>query len=133
MKELICTIVIVIEMAVFPVLAQLKSQTNNGAFNKLIKINRFSFLFRAPGGISVSKEGLALPIFISQLLGYVLSGVFVILNLLCYFISRKAFVIMMCVTCLVFVVEVVGLVIFDMILLRLSRSKQYFKRNKNKK
>ena len=102
---------------------------NNGAFNKLIKIKHFTFLFRAPGCISVSKEGIALPIFISQLLGYVFSLLLGILNVLCYFILPKLFETMVFVTCFILIIEVVSLVIFDMILLRLSHSKQYFKRD----
>jgi hypothetical protein len=134
MKDLIiCTIGNLILIAFFPVLAQWKSEVNNGAFNKLIKIKRFSFLFRAPGGISVSKEGVALPIFVSQLLGYVFALILGIVNLLCYLINLLMFKKIMFVTCLILLIEMVSLVIFDMILLKLSRSKQYFKRDKFKK
>ena len=131
MKDLIiCTIFFLIAIPILPNLLQLKSEVNNSAFNRLIKIKHFSFLFRAPNGMSVSKDGIATPIFISQLLGYILFVILATLNLLCYFISEKAFFIMVVITCLLFVIEAVVLVIFDIILLRLSRSKQYFKRNK---
>ena len=131
MKDLIiCTIFFLIVIPILPNLLQLKSEVNNSAFNRLIKIKHFSFLFRAPNGMSVSKDGIATPIFISQLVGYILFVILATLNLLCYFISEKAFFIMVVITCLLFVIEAVVLVIFDIILLRLSRSKQYFKRNK---
>lgn len=133
MKDLIiCTIFFLIAIPILPNLLQLKSEVNNSAF-RLIKIKHLSFLFRAPNGMSVSKDGIAAPILISQLLGYILFVILTTLNLLCYFISEKTFFIMVGITCLLFVIEAVVLVIFDIILLRLSRSKQYFKRDKWKK
>lgn len=134
MKDLIiCTIFFLIAIPILPNLLQLKSEVNNSAFSRLVKIKRFSFLFRAPNGMSVSKDGIATPIFVSQLLGYILFVILTTLNLFCYFISEKTFFIMAGITCLLFVIEAVVLVIFDIILLRLSRSKQYFKRDKCKK
>lgn len=131
MKDLvICTIGFLVAIPVLPNLIQLKSEINNGAFEKLIKPKHLSFLFVAPGGYPSSKEGVAFPIFISQLLGYILFGILTPLNLLCYFISEKVFFTMGKITFVVFIVETVGLVIFYIILLRLSRSKQYFKRDK---
>ena len=133
MKDLIiCTIFFLIAIPILPNLLQLKSEVNNSAF-RLVKIKRFSFLFRAPNGMSVSKDGIATPIFVSQLLGYILFVILTTLNLFCYFISEKTFFIIASITCLLFVIEAVVLVIFDIILLRLSRSKQYFKRDKCKK
>ena len=132
MKDLIIgAIFFLIAIPILPNLLQLKSEVNNSAFG-LIKIKHLSFLFRAPNGMSVSKDGIATPIFVSQLLGYFLFVILTTLNLLCYFISEKAFFIMVGITCLLFVVEAVVLVIFDIILLRLSRSKQYFKQDKCK-
>ncbi len=122
MKDLIiCTIFFLIAIPILPNLLQLKSEVNNSAF-RLIKIKHLSFLFRAPNGMSVSKDGIATPIFVSQLLGYILFLILTTLNLLCYFISEKIFFIMVGITCLLFVIEAVVLVIFDIILLRLSRS-----------
>ena len=133
MKDLIiCTIFFLIAIPILPNLLQLKSEVNNSAF-RLVKIKRFSFLFRAPNGMSVSKDGIATPIFVSQLLGYILFVILTTLNLFCYFISEKTFFIIASITCLLFVIEAVVLVIFDIILLRSSRSKQYFKRDKCKK
>ena len=133
MKDIIiCNILLLVLIPVFPIVVQLKSQVNNGAF-KLIQIKHLSFLFRAPNGMSVTIEGIALPIFVSQLLGYILFVILTTLNLFCYFISEKTFFIMAGITCLLFVIEAVVLVIFDIILLRLSRSKQYFKRDNCKK
>jgi hypothetical protein len=117
---------------VFPIVAQLKSQVNNGAF-KLIQIKHLSFLFRAPNGTSVTIEGIALPIFISQLIGYILFCLLGILDLLLYFMSPTLFTIMTFVIGLILFAEMISLAVFDMVLLKLSRSKQYFKRNKCKK
>ena len=132
MKDIIiCVTISLVLIAIFPILLQLKSQVNNGAFNRLINIKHFSFFFRAPGGMSVSREGLALPIFISQLLGYILALILGMLNLLCCFISQNLFKMMAIVTCGIMVIEVVCLVIFDVILLRISHPTQYYKRNKH--
>lgn len=130
MEYLIGGIFISVVIGLLPVMIQFKSQVNNGAFNKLIKIKRFSFLFSAPGQDPVSKIGVALPIFISQLLGYVLLVVFTTLNILFYFISEEMFITMMTITIYVLGGEAIILVIFNTILLLLSRPKEYFKRHK---
>ena len=92
MKDLIiCTIFFLIAIPILPNLLQLKSEVNNSAFSRLVKIKRFSFLFRAPNGMSASKDGIATPIFVSQLLGYILFVILTTLNLFCYFISEKTF------------------------------------------
>ena len=132
MKDLIiCNIGVLIAIPVLPILVQLNSQVNNAAF-KLIQIKHLSFLFRAPNGMSVTIEGIALPIFISQLIGYLLFFLLGLLNLLLYFMSPTLFKIMTFVTGIILLTEIISLAVFDMVLLRLSRSKQYFSRNKNK-
>lgn len=59
-------------MALIPVSMQFKiyDTVNNSDF-KVIRIRKFAFLFRAPAGISVSKEGVAIPLFVLQIVGYV--------------------------------------------------------------
>ena len=132
MKDIIiCNILSLVLIPVLPIVSQLKSQVNNGAF-KLIQIKHLSFLFRAPNGMSVTIEGIALPIFISQLIGYLLFFLLGILDLLLYFMSPSLFTTMTFIICLIMVAEWICLVVFDMVLLRLSRSKQYFKRDKSK-
>ena len=136
MKDIIiCNILSLVLIPVFPIVVQLKSQVNNGAF-KLIQIKHLSFLFRAPNGMSVTIEGIALPIFISQLIGYLLFILLGGLDLLLYFMSKPLFTIMTFVMGLILLTEMVSLAVFDFVLLKLSRSKQYFKRDtckKNKK
>ena len=132
MKDIIiCNILSLVLIPVLPIVSQLKSQVNNGAF-KLIQIKHLSFLFRAPNGMSVTIEGIALPIFISQLIGYLLFFLLGILDLLLYFMLPSLFTTMTFIICLIMVAEWICLVVFDMVLLRLSRSKQYFKRDKSK-
>ena len=132
MKDIIiCNILSLVLIPVLPIVSQLKSQVNNGAF-KLIQIKHLSFLFRAPNGMSVTIEGIALPIFISQLIGYLLFFLLGVLDLLLYFMSPALFTTMTFIICLIMVAEWICLVVFDMVLLRLSRSKQYFKRDKSK-
>ena len=123
--------VIILAIALFPVLGQFKSEINNWAF-KQIKIKHFAFLFRAPGGLSVSKEGIALPIFISQLVGYAFALVLAVLNVVFFFVSKAAFLRMALITLFVLAVEAITLIIFEIMLTRLSHSKQYFKRDKRK-
>ena len=133
MKNIIIpTLMFIIGMAIVPVGAQYNSEVNNGAFNKLVKIKYLSFMFSAPGRVSVTKEGVALPLFIMQLMGYVLSFIFFILNLLFYFISETLFLKMTIITVIAFFTEIITCVIIMMVLTRLSRSKQYFKRDKRK-
>ena len=132
MKDIIiCNILSLVLIPVFPIVSQLKSQVNNGAF-KLIQIKHLSFLFRAPNGMSVTIEGIALPIFISQLIGYLLFFLLGILDLLLYFMSPTLFTIMTFITGIILLTEMISLAVFDMVLLRLSRSKPYFKRDKRK-
>ena len=132
MKDIIiCNILSLVLIPVWPIVSQLKSQVNNGAF-KLIQIKHLSFLFRAPNGMSVTIEGIALPIFISQLIGYLLFFLLGILDLLLYFMLPSLFTTMTFIICLIMAAEWICLVVFDMVLLRLSRSKQYFKRDKSK-
>ncbi len=132
MKDIIiCNILSLVLIPVWPIVSQLKSQVNNGAF-KLIQIKHLSFLFRAPNGMSVTIEGLALPIFISQLIGYLLFFLLGILDLLLYFMLPSLFTTMTFIICLIMVAEWICLTVFNMVLLRLSRSKQYFKRDKSK-
>lgn len=132
MKDIIiCNILSLVLIPVWPIVSQLKSQVNNGAF-KLIQIKHLSFLFRAPNGISVTIEGIALPIFISQLIGYLLFFLLGILDLLLYFMLPSLFTTMTFIICLIMVAEWICLTVFNMVLLRLSRSKQYFKRDKSK-
>ena len=133
MKDIIiCNILSLVLITVLPIVSQLKSQVNNGAF-KLIQIKHLSFLFRAPNGMSVTIEGIALPIFISQLIGYLLFFLLGILDLLLYFMSPLLFTTMTFIICLIMGAEWIYLAVFNMVLLRLSRSKQYFKRDKCKK
>ena len=133
MKDIIiCNILSLILIPVLPIMSQLKSQVNNGAF-KLIQIKHLSFLFRAPNGMSVTIEGIALPIFISQLIGYFLFFLLGVLDLLLYFMSPTLFTTMTFIICLILCAEWICLAVFDMVLLKLSRSKQYFKRDKIKK
>lgn len=133
MKDIImCNILSLVLIPVLPIVAQLKSRVNNGAF-KLIQIKHLSFLFRAPNGMSVTIEGIALPIFISQLIGYLLFFLLGLLDLLLYFMSPAIFTIMTFVIGLILLTEMIILVVFDMVLLKLSRSKQYFKRDKCEK
>ena len=121
MKDMIiCNILSLVLIPVFPIVAQLKSQVNNGAF-KLIQIKHLSFLFRAPNGISVTIEGIALPIFISQLIGYLLFFLLGVLDLLLYFMSPALFTTMTFVIGLILLTEMITLVVFDMVLLKLSR------------
>lgn len=129
---IICNILSLVLIPVWPIVSQLKSEVNNGAF-KLIQIKHLSFLFRAPNGMSVTIEGIALPIFISQLIGYLLFFLLGILDLLLYFMSPPLFTTMTFIICLIMGVEWICLAVFNMVLLKLSRSKQYFKRDKCKK
>lgn len=132
MKDIIiCNILSLVLIPVFPIVTQLKSQVNNGAF-RIIQIKHLSFLFLAPNGMSVTIEGIALPIFISQLIGYLLFIILGVLDLLLYFMSPTLFTIMTFVMGFILLTEMVSLVIFDIVLLKLSRSKQDFKRDKRK-
>ena len=133
MKDIIiCNILSLVLIPIFPIVSQLKSQVNNGAF-KRIQIKHLSFLFRAPNGMSATIEGVALPIFISQLIGYFLFFLLGLLDLLLYFMSPSLFTIMTFVIGLVLWTEMITLALFNMVLLKLSRSKQYFKRDKREK
>ena len=87
-------------------------------------------MFHAPSGLSVSKEGIALPIFISQLAGYAFALVLAVLNVVFYFISKAAFLRMALITLFVLSVAAITLIIFEIILKRFSRYKHYFKLNK---
>ena len=68
MQLIIAIIFEMFVMAFWPIMVQFKSEINNAAFDKLIKLKHFSFMFRAPNGEPMSREGVALPIFISQVL-----------------------------------------------------------------
>ena len=68
-------------MAFLPVIRQYKSGILNEAF-KRIKIKKLAFLFRAPSGASVSKDGIAIPVFVEQIIGYVLSVLTLITDLI---------------------------------------------------
>lgn len=134
---IISNIVLLVAIPVLPVIVAQNRRVNNSAF-KRVKLKHLAFLFCAPVITSVAKEGIALPIFISQLIGYFLFILLGILDLLLSLISPALFIIMSFVICITAVVELVSLAILDFVLLklsqsRISRSKQYFKRDKCQK
>ncbi len=129
--EIICLCGIVfsvILMFFFPVFSQIKSEVNNGAFNKLIKIKKMAFMFRAPSGISVSKEGVALPLFIMQLMGYIISAISIILNAVMLIWIKVPIRTMAIVTFSIMGAEILVMTIVTIILETISHPKKRSKR-----
>jgi hypothetical protein len=116
-------------MALIPPLSQLKSEVNSGAF-KQIKIRKLAFMFRAPDGISVLKEGIALPLLIMQAVGYLLAFASILLNILFLVLLEEPIPIMVLVTMSVFVAEVLFVIIFTEILKWISHPRKKSKTNK---
>jgi len=109
-------------MALAPVGMQFKSEVNNGAF-RLIKIKKFAFMFRAPNGISVSKEGVAVPLFVVQVAGYLIAILSIPLNILLLVLLENPMKAMAIVTATILGAEILFLIVFTVIVGRISKTK----------
>ena len=118
----------VLLMALIPPFSQFKSGVNNGAFRQ-IRVKKFAFMFRAPDGISVSKEGVALPLFILQVVGYVIAVLSIILNILLIVLLQEAIVTMLIATLAIFTAEVIGVIVTIVVLTKISHVKKKDKNN----
>lgn len=100
-------------MALIPPFAQFKitDVVNGGAF-KSIKIKRLAFMFRAPGGASVSKDGVPVPMLVVQIAGYVIALLSIITNILLLIILKEPLKIMATTTLFILAAEVIILIIF---------------------
>lgn len=119
----IMSVFFIMLMALIPPFSQFKSMVNNGAFRQ-IKVKKLSFMFRAPQGISVSKEGVALPVFIIQVIGYVTALLCAITDIILFVLLESPLVIIVIVTIATLVTEVIAVIIFELVLCRISHSRK---------
>lgn len=114
----ICLTLFIFFIAALPVFSQFKSGVNNGAFS-CKKIKKFRFLFRAPDGIPVS-EGLAIPLYIMQIIGYLLSLLTLITDILLLCLLQNSLEIAFIVTLSILGLEILYVVITQLILIKIS-------------
>lgn len=109
----IAVIFFIMLMALIPPFAQFKitDVVNAGAF-KSIRIKKLAFMFRSPGGASVSKDGIPTPMLIVQIVGYVVALLSMILNILLLIFLEEPLKIMATTTIFILVSEVILLIIF---------------------
>ena len=121
--SIIAVVYLLFICAACPPFSQYKSGIINDAFKKRIKINRLRFFFRAPCGASVSKEGVALPSFVFQVVGYILCFALAVLNLICAIKSEKTFFLMVIITFFIVTTELIVLCLFNGILSMISKKR----------
>lgn len=124
-NEVIVGIIVVfftLLMALIPPFMQFKITDifNGGAFRS-IKIKKLAFMFRSPGGESVSEEGVPIPMFAVQVAGYVLALLSIILNVLLLVLLEEPLKIMTIATISMLGAEIIFLIVFTTIIGRISK------------
>ena len=120
LTEWIMVIPLLFVSAAGPPASQFASRIINDAFDKRIKLNFLRFFFRAPGGASVSKEGIAFPCFVVQVVGYIICFVLTIINVVIAFCFESRFRLMVMATLWIVIVELIILLVFNFILSKIS-------------
>ena len=119
-RWIIMVIPVLFVSAACPPFSQSASRIINDAFDKRIKLNFLRFFFRAPGGASVSKEGIAFPCFVIQVVGYILCFVLTIINVVFAFCFESRFGLIVNITIVIVFVELVFLALFNFVLSKIS-------------
>ena len=116
-------------MSLLPPLAQIRLYEIEPEKFKKVRIKYFSFLFRGIGGKgcvygNVREYGVILPMFVFQLLGYILSILSCIAVPILYFVFELPLEISELIIFIVFGAECIGLVVVTVICIAKSKSKQ---------